>query len=59
MSLCDIFPDDPSCATEVNPTPVDDEVEDPDSNNEIEEEDIVAGEASGVEDDDEGKAMEE
>jgi len=59
MSLCDIFPDDPSCAIEVDPTPVDDGVEDPDSNNEIEEEDIDAGEASGVEDDDEGKAMEE
>ena len=58
MSLCDIFPDDPSCAIEVDPIPVD-EVEDPDSNNEIEEEVIDDGEVDGVEDDDEGKAVEE
>ena len=59
MSLCDIFPDDPSCAIEVDPIPVDDEVEDPDSNNEIEEEVIDDGEVDGVKDDDEGKAVEE
>merc|ERR1712156_1025353 len=59
MSLCDIFPDDPSCAEEVDPNPVDVDNGDGDDEEDIDEEVIDDGEAGGVEDDDEGKAVEE
>ena len=50
MSLCDIFPDDPSCAPppESDPDPVDPEEEEPiedDTTNEVEDEDEGEGDA--------------
>merc|ERR1712109_338034 len=55
MSLCDIFPDDPSCAEEVDPNPVDVDNGDGDGEEDIDEEVIDDGEAGGVEDEDDGK----
>ena len=59
MSLCDIFPDDPSCAEEVDPNPVDVDNGDGDGKEDIDEEEIDDGEAGGVEDEDDGKPIED
>merc|ERR1712109_339717 len=59
MSLSDIFPDDPSCAEEVDPNPVDVDNGDGDGKEDIDEEVIDDGEAGGVEDEDDGKPIED
>jgi len=61
MSLCDIFPDDPSCAPEVDPAPVDVDVDDGDGDGkeDIDEEVIDDDEAGGVEDEDDGEPIDD